>query len=682
MQQRKTRIPKERKKLLNRIKMLKREKHKAYSKEKNKIFEKKIMETEEKLLECRRCEKMISEEKAIDCMKDNPRMIYSYINKQRNRQKEIGPFKRGDEFIYDGKEICNSLKSQYVSQFSMKSNRENEHLFEDSNMDDLSEIEVEAENIEDAINELDENSSAGPDGLPAIFLKKTIKTIARPLALILRKSLDEGKIPEIFKLAYVTPIHKGGSRQKPEQYRPVSLTSHVMKVFERVIKKNIMHHLIKHQQINKGQHGFVPGRSTQTQLLAHYNDIYEALMEGKRIDTVFLDFAKAFDKVDHEILLEKVRMHKISGKLGKWIREFLKDRKFVVVANGCMSEEENVMSGVPQGTVLAAILFVIMISDIDENVKACIVRSFADDTRVSKKISSEEDKEIMQEDLDYIYKWASENLMKFNTNKFEQMAHGNTESIELEPYKSPSGDEIQIKNTAKDLGVLATNDLLFKDHINKIVTSSKIVMGMLFRTFSTRDKEPMIKMFNTYIKSKLEYCCIVWSPVQQTYIYELEKIQKTFTSKINGMEGLDYHQRLEKLGMYSLERRRDRYFIIYGWQQLEKLKENILGLKSSWIGTSRRIISTRIPYQFEGRRLTRANVTKIYNCPSRRVERMFNSIPANIRNLSGVTTDTFKYHLDKWLKTLPDLPRMGNYSRFVAAETNNIQHQAVTLHRR
>ena len=271
-----------------------------------------------------------------------------------------------------------------------------------------------------------------------------------------------------------------------------------------------------------------------------------------------------------------------------------------------------------------------MISDIDENVKACIVRSFADDTRVSKKISSEEDKEIMQEDLDYIYKWASENLMKFNTNKFEQMAHGNTESIELEPYKSPSGDEIQIKNTAKDLGVLATNDLLFKDHINKIVTSSKIVMGMLFRTFSTRDKEPMIKMFNTYIKSKLEYCCIVWSPVQQTYIYELEKIQKTFTSKINGMEGLDYHQRLEKLGMYSLERRRDRYFIIYGWQQLEKLKENILGLKSSWIGTSRRIISTRIPYQFEGRRLTRANVTKIYNCPSRRVERMFNSIPANI----------------------------------------------------
>ena len=145
--------------------------------------------------------------------------------------------------------------------------------------------------------------------------------------MLLRKSLDEGKIPEIYKLAYVTPIHKGGSRQKPEQYRPVSLTAHIMKIFERVIKQKIMQHILKNHQLNKGQHGFVPGRSTQTQLLAHYNDIYETMMEGKRLDTVFLDFAMAFNKVDHNILLEKVRIHKISGKLGKWIEEFLKDIK-------------------------------------------------------------------------------------------------------------------------------------------------------------------------------------------------------------------------------------------------------------------------------------------------------------------------------------------------------------------
>ena len=260
----------------------------------------------------------------------------------------------------------------------------------------MNDIEFKEEDIEDAIDELDENSSAGPDGIPAIFLKKTKEVISIPLTIILRRSMDEGRIPDIFKLAYVTPIHKGGSRQKPEQYRPVSLTSHIMKVFERVIKKRIMNHLIVNQQLNDGQHGFVPGRSTQTQLLSHYNDIYEALMEGKRLDTIFLDFAKAFDKVDHSILLAKVKKQKIGGKLGLWISEFLKGRKFRVVANGCMSREEDVISGVPQGTVLVAILFVIMLSDIDENVKKCIVRSFADDTNVNKKISNENDKELMQ----------------------------------------------------------------------------------------------------------------------------------------------------------------------------------------------------------------------------------------------------------------------------------------------
>merc|ERR1712074_422716 len=304
--------------------------------------------------------------------------------------------------------------------------------------------------------------------------------------------------------------------------RPVSLTSHIMKVFESVIKKKIIKHLIEKQKFNDGQHGFVPGRSTQTQLLCHYNDIYEALHEGKRLDTVFLDFAKAFDKVDHNILLEKVKKHGIGGKIGRWIMEFLNGRKFRVVANGYMSREEDVISGVPQGTVLATILFVIMISDIDENVKNCLVRRFADDTRVNKKIGNNLDKEFMQKDLEAIYDWAEKNKMKFNENKFEQMSHGPLKGVTTDPYKNSNGEEIEIKKTAKDLGAMATTDLKFKEHIGKITTTSKVTMGMLLRTFSTREREPMLKMFNSYIKNIMEYCSTVWSPVIQNEISERE----------------------------------------------------------------------------------------------------------------------------------------------------------------
>ena len=196
--------------------------------------------------------------------------------------------------------------------------------------------------------------------------------------------------------------------------------------------------------------------------------------------------------------------------------------------------------------------------------------------------------------------------------------------------------------------------------------------------------QPMLKMFNTYIKSKMEYCCIVWSPVNQKWIYELEKIQKNFTKKIKGMEELNYHERLKKLNMYSLERRRERYMIIYGWQQLEGIKENVLRLVASDTRRDRRIISPKIRDYANGKRLTRVEKSQIYNCPSRKVQRLFNCIPGWIRNLKkeNCSVDKFKKHLDDWLKTVPDQPRGGGYSERVAAESNSIQHQAGSLRNR
>ena len=198
----------------------------------------------------------------------------------------------------------------------------------------------------------------------------TREYIKAPIALILRKSLDEGTLPDVLKLAYVTQIHKGGSKMNPENYRSISLMSHIL--FNKTFRSQNL--------IQTNQNGFVHGRSTQTQLLQHYCDVFDALQEDIKIDTVYLDFAKAFDKVNHHILIKKMMKHKMKGKLLSWIISFLCNRKYCVVANGTMSEKHDVLSGVPQGTVLASLFFIIMIADIDQNLEYSVSRLFADDT--------------------------------------------------------------------------------------------------------------------------------------------------------------------------------------------------------------------------------------------------------------------------------------------------------------
>ena len=177
----------------------------------------------------------------------------------------------------------------------------------------------------------------------------------------------------------------------------------------------------------------------------------------------------------------------------------------------------------------------------------------------------------------------------------------------------------------------------------------------------------MMLMFNMYIRSKLDYCCLIWSPWQKKDIDKVERIQNNFTSRIEGMTNLNYHERLRKLNLYSLERRRERFMIINAWQQLEGVKENILCFKEVGKGRGRTIKTTRIP---------NSNKILIFNSIARRMERLFNSMPPYLRDVSGVKTERFKVQLDRWLQTVPDLPRIDDYGASVAAETNSIYHQA------
>merc|ERR1712121_470226 len=169
----KKKIPKEIKNLLNTIKMLKRDKHKAHGKEKKKQIDNKICETEKQLIQTKQKNKLKNERQAIECMKENPKMLYSIRNKQKNRRNEIGPFKENNEIIYDAETIVEKQRLEFFSQFSGTTNEINENIFQNEEPEDLNDIEITGEEILKAINDLEENSAAGPDGVPAILFKKS-----------------------------------------------------------------------------------------------------------------------------------------------------------------------------------------------------------------------------------------------------------------------------------------------------------------------------------------------------------------------------------------------------------------------------------------------------------------------------------------------------------------------------
>ena len=395
------------------------------------------------------------------------------------------------------------------------------------------------------------------------------------------------------------------------------------------------------------------------------------------MDVIYLDFSKAFDRVDHKIVLMKAKQLGIQGKILDWLEVFLTNRTQKTVVNGHYSQPSIVQSGVPQGTVLGPILFIIMLNDIDEFIKLCSVYSFADDTRILKIIESMVNCNELQEDLDNTYKFAKINKLQFNEHKFELIKFGPNKTLKEETsYKNPKGDLIKEKSKVKDLGVTITNDLSFSEHINNVVAKGRQISGLILRTFSTRNSETMLTLYKACIQPHLDYCVQLWYPHKTTELQKLEGIQRTFTDKITGMQDLNYWERLEKLKLFSVHRRYERYIIIYIWKVLEGL---VVAPKSEELIP---ILSTRNGRMCRKFHLSSSAPSKIktiqHNSISRFGSRLFNVLPQDIRDFKG-TIESFKNKLDKYLLKLPDEPKIQGYT--VAASSNSIPDQVQYIQR-
>ncbi len=616
------------------------------------------------------------EQLAVKAIKTNSKYFYAYAKQFSSTRSKVGPLlDELKEYTSSSTKMANILSSQYSSVFSEPIESPYHAEEEDPNIESLTDIDFSEQDIIDAIDELKNNSASGPDGLVAIFLKKCKNSLSKPLFQLWRKCLDQGITPCKLKEAHIIPIYKGGHQGLAANYRPVALTSHLIKIFEKVVRNYIVKFLEENNLYNISQHGFRNGRSCLSQLLSHYDKILEILASGSNVDTVYLDFAKAFDKVDHGILLKKLSLLGIRGKLLEWIKSFLSSRKQMVLVNGVLSDPASVTSGVPQGSVIGPLLFLVLIGDIDKNVAFSFLSSFADDTRLLRKVSGVRDASSLQTDLEAVYQWAEDNNCAFNNKKFEALRYGLDEILKLTTsYTAPDGTLISVKEHIRDLGVTMSADATFKEHINKICRSANNMCSWILRTFQSRSPELMLTLWKSMVLPILDYCSQLWSPSKVGEIQQIENVQKAFTRKIQSSNRKDYWDRLKTLGLYSLQRRRERYCVIYVWKILENLVPNLSGC--SKITAKATLRSGRLCNIPSSLKSTVSNKLQSLRDSSFCVNgpNLFNALPSHIRNMTNVGLPTFKAELDKYLKTIADEPLSKGYTACRRAASNSLIH--------
>ena len=610
-------------------------------------LEEKKAKVEEQILNSIKIQKEKKEIEAITNIRSNPKMFFSYVKKFRKTESKIGPLADEDGTIYsDAKKKAELLQKQYTKVFSDPQKASTDHIKQNErDYSALEDIEFTVEDVKKAIDSIPKSAAPGPDKLPATLLKECKEQLAYPIFKIWRKSLDTGDIPEVLKTQGIVPIYKKGDKSSPANYRPVSLTSHLIKLFEKILRKKMVTYIEENSILTEQQHGFRRHRNCLTQLLIHIDNILSIVGDEANADVIYLDFAKAFDKVDHKILLYKIQKLGIQGKVYNWIESFLRNRKQRVIVDGESSEAATVISGVPQGTVLGPILFLLFINDITEAIKFANIK-------LTLKIRNDEDHRKLQSDLHAAIMWSLLNNMELNKEKFQLIHYGNSKELKIN-YKLDNETVLENSTEIKDLGVTVSEDLSWLKHIVEITNSGKKFAGWILRSFKNRSPI-LLQLFKIFIISKIEYAAPLWMPYLKKDIEKLESLQRTFTSKIIGLEELNYHERLKSLNLYSLQRRRERFCIITVWKIANNLYPNQLNIefyptKRFGIKCRRKIFRTK-----------RIHIRTIqHNSFNSIGPALFNCIPRNVKEKE--TLLSFKAALDKFLHTVPDTPPISGY---------------------
>ena len=622
------------------------EKYKDFCRARNKV---------KKLVRRDRKEK---EKHIAETAKSNSKNFWKYVNSKRKNKSGVSELHvqsaNGTFTANSNKDKAEVLADFFSSVFTHENSNETPNInaseATQTTVDDITQEEVRK-----LLSDLNTSKSQGPDKLHPKVLHELRTVIDRPIYLIFKQSLETGEVPENWKCATITALFKKGNRKSASNYRPVSLTSILCKIMEKVVRKRIIQHMDEHNLISNKQFGFVGGRSTTLQLLTVMNIWTEILDRGGEINSIYMDFMKAFDKVPHGRLIAKLRAYGINEKLCQWVENFLLDRKQCVQVNGEMSKWHKVTSGIPQGSVLGPVLFVIFINDMPNTVESDVFL-YADDTKLFREITSESDSRTMQADLENLFKWSEIWLLKFHPDKCKSLPIFNPRSNQHDyKYKMRMYEggytTLETVHNEKDVGVTVDNNLSFELHIQTQINKANQIAGLMRRTFVYLNDKTFVLLFKALVRPHLEYASSVWSPYKKKDIEAIEKVQKRATKMLPKMQDTPYEQRLKRLKLPTLKFRRMRGDMIETYKILCGIYDGRVtsGLFTLMENSTTRGNSLKIKKERCSRDIRKYSFTN-------RVVDLWNSLPEYIVKANSV--HQFENRLDKHWGWAPDEVRL------------------------
>lgn len=555
-----------------------------------------------------------------------------------------------DGIIYtDDKEKANILNQFFTDQSVLDDSNSSLPSINHIPPHKLESISISPYEVEDILKTLKTGKAAGPDSIDNRLLKELSRPLSTPLTDLFNFSLAKGKVPSLWKQAHVTPIFKKNDPSDVANYRPISLLNTIGKVLEKIVHKYVFNFLNDHHVITALQSGFVPGDSTVNQLVDIYNTFCQALDEGKEVRAIFCDISKAFDRVWHKGLLFKLHSVGISGSLLQWFTDYLDSRKQRVVIPGVSSNWSSVKAGVPQGSILGPLLFLLYINDIVENINSSI-RLFADDTTLYIIVDNPvQAANQLNSDLLKIHHWATKWLVTFNPSKSESVIFSRKRNKPNHPNVFMDQEPIEEVNSHKHLGIFLSSDCTWHEHLKYIKSKAWTRINVMRKLKFKLDRKSLQVIYFTFIRPILEYADVVWNNCTQYEVNELEKIQIEAARIVTGATKLvSINSLTNETGWETLSNRRKKHKLFLFYKMQHDISPNYL---SSLVPLS---VGNTVNYQLRNSTnllTVHTNTQLYYNSFLPSAVRDWNELPEHIRNLPSI--NTFKNGLNSDITKKP-----------------------------